>query len=342
MFSHLTDSVTEYYTQRASVPGTLILTEATQISRRAIGVRNAPGIWSPEQIAAWRKITDAVHAKGSYIWCQLWCLGRASDPALRRELGLKFVSASDVPSSPDGEAPEPLTEEEILELIEDYRTAARNAMEAGFDGVEFHGANGYLPDQFLQDVSNKRTDRWGGSIENRARFHLEATKAIIEEVGADKTAVRLSPWSDFGGMGMTDPVPTFTYVVEQLRSLNVAFIDLVEARIRGNDDADCGGDKDVSPFVHAWGKDKPIMIGGGFNPESAQKAVDETYKDYKLAVIFGRSWTSNPDLPFRVKKDIPLVKYDRGSFYIPKSSTGYTDWEFSEEFKATDGAARAA
>jgi NADPH2 dehydrogenase len=217
-------------------------------------------------------------------------------------------------------------------MIEDHPIAARNAIEAGFDGVEIQGGGGYLPDQFLQDVTNKRTDRWGDSIENRARFPLEVTKAIGQEIGFGKVAIRLSPWSDFIGMGMDDPIPTFTYLIQQLRTLNIGFLDLIEARIRGNDDADCGGDNDVSFAVHAWGKEAPVMVGGGFNDESAQKAVNETYKDYKVAIIFGRHWTSNPDLPFRIEANIPLVKYDRPTFYIPKSSKGYNDWAFSQEF----------
>jgi NADPH2 dehydrogenase len=198
-----------------------------------------------------------------------------------------------------------------------------------------------LLDQFLQDVTNKRTDHWGGSVENRARFPLEVTKAICQEIGSRKVAVRLSPWSDFIGMGMDDPIPTFTYLVKQLRNLDIGFLDLIEARIRGNDDADCGGDNDVSFAVHAWGKEAPAMVGGGFHGESAQEAVDETYKDYKLAIIFGRHWTSNPDLPFRVKMNVPLAGYDRPTFYTPKCSKGYNDWAFSDEFLASGGAGRS-
>ncbi|EWG44746.1 hypothetical protein FVEG_05741 [Fusarium verticillioides 7600] len=327
-----TEMMKEYYTQRASVPGTLLITEGTQISQRTLGIRNVPGIWSPAQIAAWREITDAVHAKGSYIWCQLWVLGRASNPALRSELGLDILGPSPIASSPDRPLPREMSEQEIQEVIEDHRIAARNAIEAGFDGVEIQGGGGYLPDQFLQDVTNKRIDRWGGSIENRARFPLELVKVIAQEIGSSKVAMRLSPWSDFIGMGMADPIPTFTYIVQQLRARKIGFLDLIEARIRGNDDADCGGDNDVSFAVHAWGKEAPVVISGGFNGESAQQAVDEKYKDYKLAIVFGRHWTSNPDLPFRIKANVPLVKYDRSTFYTPKSSKGYNDWAFSDEF----------
>ncbi|KAH7028927.1 uncharacterized protein B0I36DRAFT_244839 [Microdochium trichocladiopsis] len=334
----------EYYAQRASVPGTLLISEGVQISQRSIGIQNVPGIWSRAQIDAWREITDAVHAKGSYIWCQLWVLGRASrlDPAVQEKLGVKLLGASPIAISPDHRIPEEMSEEDIRQSIEDHRVAARNAIEAGFDGVQLQGSGGYLLDQFFQDVTNKRTDRWGGSLENRARFPIEVIKAISQEIGSIKVAIRLSPWSDFLGMGMDDPIPDFTYLVQQLRTLDLGFLDLVEARIRGNEDADCGGDNDVSFAVHAWGREAPVMIGGGFNGESAQKAVDETYKDYKVAIIFGRHWTSNPDLPFRVKANVPFVKYDRPTFYVPGKSKGYSDWAFSEEFLASGAAAGAA
>jgi len=333
------DMVKEYYAQRACVPGTQLISEGTQISSRHAGLRNAPGIWSRAQIDAWRKITDAVHEKGSYLWCQLWAPGRANDPDFLASRGHKFLSSSAVPLKEGDTAPQEMTEQEIQEAIEDFVTAASNAIEAGFDGVEIHGANGYLLDQFLQDTCNQRTDRWGGSIENRARLHVEVTKAVAAKIGSHKVGMRLSPWSDFQGMLMENPEPTFTYVVEQLRPLNLAFLDLIEARISGNTDAGCGEGKDVGFLVEAWGKQTPVMLSGGFTPESARQAVDETYKDYNVAIIFGRYWTSNPDLPFRVEKGVEMVKYDRSTFYTPKKEEGYIDWDFSEEFKA---AARAA
>ena len=247
------------------------------------------------------------------------------------------MSSSDVPHSPDGEVPEAMTEEDIEAVIKDYRTAAKNAMEAGFDGVEVHGGNGYLPDQFLQDVCNKRTDRWGGSIENRSRFHIEVLTAISGEIGANRTGIRLSPWSDFMAMGMDDPIPTFTYLVEQLRIMKLAFLDLIEARIRGNDDADCGAGKDVSFLVHTWRNVSPVLLGGGFTPDSARAALDEKYRDYDVAVVFGRHWTSNPDLVYRIKENVGLVKYNRATFYTPKKVEGYIDWEFSQEYRRASG-----
>ncbi|RFU27356.1 hypothetical protein B7463_g8982, partial [Scytalidium lignicola] len=177
--------VKEYYAQRGSVPGTQIITEATFISPEAGLYPNAPGIWNEAQIAAWSEVTAAVHAKGSFIRLQLWALGRtASKAQLVKELGpnAKLVSASDIPMT-GGEKPIPLTEDEIQQYIKSYAQAAKNAIKAGFDGVELHGANGYLIDQFIQDVTNKRTDKWGGSIENRSRFALETTKAVAKAIG---------------------------------------------------------------------------------------------------------------------------------------------------------------
>ncbi|KAG9387267.1 NemA NADH flavin oxidoreductase [Pyrenophora tritici-repentis] len=265
----------EYYEQRASVPGTLIISEATIPSPSAIGCRNAPGIWSPSQIAAWKPITSSIHARGCYIYCQLWHQGRAANPSVLAEDGITMVSSSAVPMTPSDATPTALSEEEIWSTIADYASAAKNAIEAGFDGVEIHGANGYLPDQFLQTTCNQRTDAWGGSIENRCRFHLEVTKAVIAAVGADKVAMRLSPYSDFNGMLMPEPEPTFSHLLSLLKPLNLAFLHIIEARITGNDDSDCGGQKTVRWMVEEWGNSTPVMLAGGFKPETARKTVDE-------------------------------------------------------------------
>ncbi|KAI9172545.1 Chanoclavine-I aldehyde reductase easA [Paramyrothecium foliicola] len=330
------EMVKEYYLQRSCVPGTLIVSEATQVSPRFLGMRNAPGIWSEEQIAAWKDIVTTVHDKGCFIWCQLWAGGRASNPELARSNGGRFASASAVPVSPENaEIPNEMTEEEIQNCIDDFTQAARNAMDAGFDGIEVHAGNGYIVDQFLQDTCNKRTDRWGGSVENRSRFCLELMKSITSAIGPERSAVRFSPWSDFLAMGMDDPVPQFTHVVTELRPLRLAFIDLIEARIRGNDDADCGVGRDVSFLVKAWDHVSPVLLSGGFNGETAQKAVDETYKEYEVGIMIGRFWTSNPDLVFRIKQGVQLQKYNRATFYTPKLKEGYTDWPFSPEFLAS-------
>ncbi|KAF1941846.1 FMN-linked oxidoreductase [Clathrospora elynae] len=322
----------EYYEQRACVPGTFIVSEATVVAKNAVGCRNAPGIWSEAQIASWKQVTTAVHAKGCPIYCQLWHQGRTANPDVLKAEGFRMMSSSAIPITPQDQTPEAMTEEEIWNVIGDYATAAKNAITAGFDGVEIHGANGYLPDQFLQTTCNQRTDSWGGSIENRARFHLELTKAVITAIGADRTAMRLSPYSDFNGMLMDEPEPTFKYLLEQLKPLGLSYLHLIEARITGNDDSDCGGQKTVDWMVRQWGNVSPVMLAGGFLPDSARKTTDETYKDYDIIIAFGRYFVANPDLVFRVKEGVPLLKYDRAVFYTPKTPKGYIDYPFSQQF----------
>lgn len=311
------------------------MSEATIIAKNAVGRRNAPGIWSEAQIASWKDITAMIHAKGCTIYCQLWHQGRSGDPQVLEEEGLRLLSSSSVPITPEDDVPVEMTEEDIKESIADYAAAARNAIAAGFDGVEIHGANGYLPDQFLQTTCNKRTDSWGGSIENRARFHLEVTKAVIAAIGADRTAMRLSPYSDFNGMLMDEPEPTFQYLLDQLKPLGLSYLHLIEARIKGNDDADCGGQKSVEWMVKSWDNASPIVLAGGFLPESAKQAVDTIYKDYDVIVAFGRYFVANPDLVFRVKEGVPLVRYDRSVFYTPKEAKGYIDYPFSQQYLET-------
>ncbi|KAK8190647.1 NADH:flavin oxidoreductase/NADH oxidase family protein [Phyllosticta paracitricarpa] len=342
-----TDVMTQYYAQRAIVPGTLLISEATFISARAGGYANIPGLWTEQQLAGWKKITDAVHAKGSKIYVQLWNLGRAAWPdpegsggaVKNEEFDFKnnFVSASDVPMAKGLPAPRPMTEEEIWTTIGDYATAAKNAVEkGGFDGVEIHGAHGYLIDQFTQDVCNKRTDQWGGSIENRARFAVEVSRAVAKAVGAERTGIRLSPWSNFQGMRMSDPIPQFSYLIGQLRALDLAFLHLVEPRVAGVIDRDPQNES-LDFALQSWGRDKPVLIAGGFTTELAIKAVEEKYKDHDVAVVFGRRFISTPDLVYRVKKGIPFNDYDRFTFYINQKAgdnpePGYIDYPYSDEF----------
>ncbi|KAK3645189.1 hypothetical protein LTR56_009239 [Elasticomyces elasticus] len=327
--------VKDYYAERACIPGTMMVTEATVISPAASGYANVPGIYSDAQIKAWKEIVDSVHKAGGIFFLQLWALGRSANPDVKKSEGTgDVVSASDIPESVSGNSPtpRPLTEEEIQQYIKDYATAAKNAVEgAGFDGVEIHGANGYLVDQFIQDTSNKRTDGWGGSIEKRARFSLEVTKAVVDAVGADRTAIRLSPWSPFQGMGMKDPIPQFSYIVEEVKKLKLAYIHLVESRVSGN--ADIEGTEKVDPFIDIWGTTSPILLSGGFKPASAQRAVNEEYKDNNIVIVFGRYFVSNPDLVFRVEKGIELTQYDRKTFYDAKNEKGYLGYPFSEEFE---------
>ena len=328
-----TDLATEYYAQRACVPGTLLITEATFISPRASGYANVPGIYNADQIKAWKKVTDAVHQKGSYIYCQLWALGRAATPAIvRKEAGEQwFISSSAEPMAAGGEAPRPLTEEDIWAFVGDYAQAAKNAIKAGFDGVEVHGANGYLVDQFTQDVCNKRTDAWGGSPEKRAKFGYEVTKAVVAAVGKEKVGIRLSPFSTFQGMKMAKPEEGFTPLIKGLKELDLAYIHLVESRISGN--ADVETTEKIDFALDIWGQTSPVLLAGGFKPDSSKRAMEE-YKDYAIVIVFGRYFISNPDLPFRIQNDIELNMYDRSTFYNAGSPKGYTDQPFSKEWEA--------
>ncbi|RSL59608.1 hypothetical protein CEP51_013893 [Fusarium floridanum] len=322
----------EYYAQRASVAGTLIISEATFISKAAGGYPNVPGIWDRDQIDAWRKITDAVHAKGSFIFCQLWALGRVAVSDVAAAEGFDVVSSS--PNAFESGAPVPreATKAEIQNFILDYAQAARNAIEAGFDGVEIHGAGGYLIDQFTQDVCNQRSDEYGGSVENRTRFINEVVRAVTDAVGADRVGVRLSPWQRYQGMRMADPVPQFTHVIQTLKSLEVSYLHLIEARVCGNTDSD---DTDRLDFaIHAWDNFGPVILAGGYTPASAKKVVEEELEDKDVMVAFGRYFISNPDLPFRIRQDVELAPYDRGTFYTPVLAEGYLDYSFSQEFQA--------
>lgn len=324
--------VSEYYEQRASVPGTLLISEATVVSKAAACVPNVPGIWSEAQVAAWRGVVDAVHAKGSTIYCQLWHPGRVGVPGT----GVRILSASAVPADEQSAVPEAMTEAEIADTIRDYAAAASNAVRAGFDGVEIHAGNGCLVDQFIQDTSNHRTDSWGGSVENRARFALGIVRAVIAAVGADRTAIRFSPFSPFMGMLMaTDRLyPQFEYLLEHLKPLGLAYMHLIEPRISGNTDCDIGAEYDAGHFVKFWDDSSPVMLAGGYTAESAARAVDEKYKGHDVLIAFGRHFIANPDLVFRAKAGIGFTKYNRESFYIPKSPEGYTDYPFSPEFLA--------
>lgn len=324
----------EYYEQRATVPGTLLITEATFISKSAVGRFNIPGIYSEAQITRWREITDAVHKTGSFIYCQIWHLGRAGWPETHKVMDAQVKSSSAVRMDGMTSLPAEMTEEDICEVIGDFAKAAKNAVAAGFDGVELHGANGYLIDQFIQDNCNKRTDSWGGSISNRARFAVEVTKAVVDAIGADRTAIRLSPFSDFQSMGMQDPYPQFEYLVKQLKPLGLSYLHLVEPRISGDVDAGCGAGHSLASLIKLWNNQSPIILAGGYLPESATRAADETWKDFDIVIAFGRYFISNPDLVFRLKEGIDFATYDRSTFYTAKKMEGYIDYPVSEQYRA--------
>lgn len=321
-------SVKDYYQQRAAAPGTLLITEATVVSPRHGGYANVPGIYTDAQTEAWERVTRAVHEKGSYIYLQLWALGRTANPQFMQQQGFDdILSSSDVPMkslfSGETHYPRPMTASEIYDAITDFEKAAKNAIKAGFDGVEIHGANGYLVDQFIQDVSNKRTDSWGGSVPNRSRFAFEVTSTVAEAVGHDRTAIRLSPWSRFQEMRMADPVPQFSHLIKSLADLNLSYVHLCESE---------QGDS-LHPFIDSYPQHSPLMVAGNYTPESAVKAVDMEYKDNDVTVAFGRPYISNPDLPFRAKQGIPFAPLDPKTMYA-QCTEGYSDYKFSGELKA--------
>jgi NADPH2 dehydrogenase len=320
--------VVKYYEQRASIPGTLLVSEGTFISPAQGGFANVPGIYNEEQIAAWRKVTDAVHSKGSFIFCQLWALGRTAETDVAKKENITIMSSSNIPVDAAHSVPVPLSLDQIKVTVQDYARAAENAVKAGFDGVELHGANGYLIDQFLQDRCNRRDDKYGGSVENRSRFALEAVKAVVDIIGADRTAIRFSPWSTYNGMRMDDPVPQFKDIILKLNELKLAYLHLVESRIAGNADVETFDKLEFAMDI--WSG--PLLIAGGYRPTSARQLVDVEHKDKDIVVLFGRYFISTPDLPFRIRENLDLNEYDRSTFYTPMSAKGYTDYTFSKEF----------
>jgi N-ethylmaleimide reductase len=292
----------EYYAQRAS-DGGLIITEATSISLSGSGWLGAPGLYSGEQIAGWKKVLSGVHAKGGRMFAQLWhtvsIVGGWAQPSPHRAFAVQEFPA----------------------LIADYRRAAERAMEAGFEGVELHAANGYLIDQFLQDGSNKRTDGYGGSIENRARLLLEVVDALISVCGTNRVAVRIGPNGTFNGMSDSDPQALFSYVAQKLNPPGLAYLHLIEPRVKGSETVLGFQGPIVTEHLRTIFKGK-MIAAGGFEPGTAEAIVKRGTAD---AVAFGRHFVSNPDLPRRIREGFPLSPYDRSTFYT-FDARGYTDY----------------
>jgi N-ethylmaleimide reductase len=323
----------EYYAQRAT-PGGLIIAEASPVMVTGHGNAGTPGIYSDAQMKGWRGVVEAVHAKGGLIFLQLWHVGRVSHSSFQPG-GVLPVAPSAVPISPDlktitadgkpaaYETPRALETGEITDAIEGFRQAARNALHCGFDGVEIHGANGYLIEQFLQSRSNLRTDRYGGTIENRARFLMEITQAVIEVWGANRVGVRLSPYGVANDSGEADPMPLYTHVVEALNPLGLAYLHFIEPRSSGAGRAEVNHQNVPSAMVLFRPIWRGILItAGGFTGEAAEAAVAEAHAD---AVAFGRIFISNPDLPRRLREGFPLTPYNRATFYGGEEK-GYTDY----------------
>jgi N-ethylmaleimide reductase len=324
----------QYYAQRTSNGG-LLIGEATIASPDGNGYLGAPGLFDDSQIAGWRIVTDAVHAKGGKIFLQLYHAGRQSNaelqPGGRQPVGpseiahggVAYTNAGWVANTPN----RALETAEIDGLVESFRTAAERGVLAGFDGVELHAANGYIFDQFLQDGSNKRTDQYGGSFENRARFLLNATRAVTSVWGSDKVAVRLGPSGSWGDMSDSDPVGLFTYVASELAKLDLAYIHLIEPRVLGNED---DATKDQNPVASQTIRSVykgTIISAGGFKRETAEAILVAGDADL---VAFGRDFVANPDLPERLRLNLPLNAYDRPTFF-GGTDIGYTDYPFYKE-----------
>jgi len=321
----------EYYAQRTS-PGALLIGEATIAAANGNGYLGAPGLYDDSQIAGWKLVTDAVHARGGRMFLQLYHAGRQSNAQLQpdggRPIGPSEIEHGGVAYTESGWVPNTpnraLETAEIAGIVESFRDAAARGVKAGFDGVELHAANGYLFDQFLQDGSNKRTDEYGGSIANRARLLLDATRTVIGVWGADKVAVRIGPSGAFGDMSDSNPEALFTYVTDELDKLGIAYLHLIEPRIVGNIEDETRDQRPLAaqslrPHFHG-----PIIAAGGFDGDSADAILQAGDADL---VAFGRHFIANPDLPERLRQHLPLNKYDRETFF-GGTEAGYTDYPF--------------
>ncbi len=318
------DLTVKYYDQRAGAG--LIITEASQISPQGKGYAWTPGIYSDAQVAGWKKVTDAVHAKGGKIVIQLWHVGRISHPVLQPG-GADPVAPSAIAAKSktfdgtqfvDTPTPRALDASEIPGIVEDYRKAAENARKAGFDGVEVHAANGYLIDQFLRDGSNKRDDAYGGSIENRTRFLKEVMDVVVGVLGGDRVGIRLSPFSSANDIADSNPQATFSHAIKLLNGYGLAYLHLVEGQTGGPRDIPNGGD--LSALYALF--DGAHMGNNGYDRASAIEAVETGAVDL---VAFGRPFISNPDLVERLEKNAPLNALDTDTLY-GGSEKGYTDY----------------
>jgi N-ethylmaleimide reductase len=320
-----------YYAQRASAG--LLISEATQISQQGQGYQDTPGIYSQAQIDGWRKVTDAVHARGGRMFLQLWHVGRVSHVDLQ-ENGAVPVAPSAIRAQTktfvnngfmDVSEPRALTLDELPGIVNDFRRAAANAIAAGFDGVEIHGANGYLLDQFAKDGANARTDAYGGSVENRARLLLEVTAAVVDEIGAQRTGVRVSPISPANGVSSSDPQSQFNYIVEQLDALGIVYIHVVEGAT--------GGPRNIAPF------DFDSLRRRFRNTYIANNGYDLDLATSRLAggeadlFAFGRPFIANPDLVERLKAGAPLAAFNPATLY-GGGAEGYIDYPILAEANA--------
>jgi N-ethylmaleimide reductase len=317
----------EYYTQRASAG--LVISEATSVSQRGYGYPNTPGIHTEAQVVGWRKITDAIHAKGGHIYLQLWHVGRISHPAYQED-GTLPVAPS--PIKPRGQVftgasmeeyvtPRALETAEIPKIVNEYVHGAMLAKQAGFDGVEIHNANGYLLDQFLRDGTNRRGDNYGGSVQNRARLTIEVTEAVCSVWGGDRVGIRFSPGGVFNDMHDSAPLETFGHVLRELSSFGLAYAHITQVTAQDIAHGATGG---VGPKELRQTWNGKIVSAGGFTLETGNAALAEGWAD---AIAFGVPFLANPDLPERFRRNAPLNKPDEASFY-GGDEKGYTDYPF--------------
>jgi len=317
-----TDLMAEYYAQRAS--GGLLIAECSMVMPGTSAFWTEPGIYSPEQIEGWKKVTDAVHAKGGRIFLQIWHGGRACHPALndgKAAVAPSAIAIADEVHTPEGKlpytVPHALALQEIPSIVDAFKQGAKNAKLAGFDGVEVHGANGYLLDQFLRDGSNQRTDEYGGSIENRARFLLEVLQAVIDVWGNDRVGLRLSPVNSFNSMQDSDPIGLTEWLGTKLNDFNLAYLHLMRSDFFGLQKQDV-----LAACQKVYNGN--LISNMGY---SAQEAEDAIAQKNVAAVAFGVPYLANPDLPERFKAGAPLNEADATTFYTP-GAKGYTDYPF--------------
>lgn len=312
----------DYYRQRSGAG--LIISEGTQVSPVGKGYMATPGIYSDAQVEGWKPITQAVHEAGSKIIAQIWHVGRITHPDLTggaQPIAPSAIQPKVVAYTPNGKVdvpvPHALTTAEVKEVVQQFRQAAANAIRAGFDGVEIHGANGYLVDQFIRDGANQRTDAYGGSIENRCRFALEVVDACVAEIGAGRVGIRLSPLTPFNDLADSNPQTVFAYLVEELNKRGIAFIHFIEGAT--------GGPRDVPGFDYAWARQAfqgTYIANNGYDRQMAIDAIDSGKAD---AVAFGRLFIANPDLVERLKSNAALNEPNPNTFYTP-GPVGYTDY----------------
>jgi N-ethylmaleimide reductase len=317
-----------YYTQRASAG--LILSEAINISEQAIGSPFTPGLYTPAQIEAWKKVTKAVHDKGGLIYAQLWHTGRVGHsidrhgklPVAPSAIAIQGAKHYTAQGPQDYETPKALTIDEIKQIVQDYRQAALNAIEAGFDGVELHGANGYLPHQFLAENANQRNDEYGGSIENNCRFTLEVMQTLIEAIGGDRVGIKISPLQPYGGIVLNDPVATFTYLIGELNKMDFAFVELMKR-------------SPMFPALPHYPTEDEIELLGtlvkttliantAYTKETGEAELE---KGIAKAISYGVLFLANPDLPKRFELNAELNQADRMTMF-GGNEKGYTDYPF--------------